>query len=97
MAGGYAGIFAKCELEGQERPKFCDDDEDLVISQDRLAGDEIIPMAWIYEEDGWRRIPNMSFARIYHQCSLIQKNESNVSTGTMLQKLSKCEVKATLC
>ena len=75
MAGGYAGNSAKCELKGSERPEFCDD-EDLVISADRLSGDVLLPLAWIYEDDGWRRIEtNMKDARIYHQCSLMYKSE----------------------
>ena len=78
MAGGYAGIFGKCELEGEKRPEFCDDD-DLVIPQDRLAGDVIVPFAWIYEDNGWRRLSNMSTPRLYPQCSLVQKKDKNVS------------------
>ena len=74
MAGGYAGNFASCELQGSDRPEFCDD-EDIVTTVDRLEGDLIISLAWIYEDDGWRKVKNMKEARLYHQCSLMQKTE----------------------
>ena len=74
MAGGYASNFANCELQGSDRPEFCDD-EDIVTTVDRLEGDLIISLAWIYEDDGWRKVKNMKEARQYHQCSLMQKTE----------------------
>ena len=72
MAGGYAGNFAKCELQGSDRPKFCDD-EDVVTTIDRLEGDLVLSNAWIFSDDGWRSIKNMKNHRRYHQCSLMHK------------------------
>ena len=78
LAGGYAGDVAKCELKGdQERPEFCDD-ENIVTSSDRLAGQSIVNLAWMYDkEGGWERLPSMSTPRAFHQCSLMQKKDKD--------------------
>ena len=84
MAGGYAGEFPECDLDNKERPKFCD--------EAGVVTNMIHNLAWIYDKGSWRNVGNMSVPRVFHHCSLMHKKDANVST--MLQKLSKCEVKA---
>ena len=82
MAGGYAGAYTLCDATavnsntGSEIPSFCNDPE---IAPESFIEGVVLNKAWMFNGLAWIELPSMSARRDRPHCSIIQKNDGNVS------------------
>ena len=88
MAGGYAGAYALCDATAvnsktdSEIPSFCNDPE---IAPESFIEGVILDKAWMYNGLAWTELPSMSTRRDRPHCSIIQKNNGNVSCSLEIE------------
>ena len=92
MAGGYAGAYALCDATavnsktGSEIPSFCNDPE---IAPESFIEGVVLNKAWMFNGLAWIELPSMSARRDRPHCSIIQKNDGNVSHSLEIKYIFK--------